>query len=354
MLEHVHAREAGRELVQVLLVAHLPVLDAEVAPLDAPVVPPLERRKPVRIATERQPFDVERPALGLLPPVLRRIPVRHDHRRRVPHLVEQRLRIREEHQVGVEVRDLRRIGVRVEHIETDGRCGGPAILDLRPRPLHRQQCRVVPLELAQRDDDEPRQAQAQEDLLGLFVHAEHMQAEVSPGALERAIENEPAGQVVDVEKRAKLTGQGHCARRILRLGLADRPNTASTWSSRPSAGSTNTGSSESTPNPQLCEVVEDLVEARRALVERHQRELCLDEHRAFEGRSGAAEHVQLASLHVHLQIESRLRELRVRRRGSRAAGRSPARGPRRRTPGRSPHGALTSRRARSSRSSPRC
>ena len=58
VLEDLDAFEALGPVVEVHLVAELPVLEAVVAPLEAPLAPPLERRRPRLVIAEREPFDV--------------------------------------------------------------------------------------------------------------------------------------------------------------------------------------------------------------------------------------------------------------------------------------------------------
>ena len=113
MLEDVDALEALRPVVEILLVAELAVLEPVVAPLDAAVVPPVQRLEPALVAPERQELDVVDAAGRSWCAPLRRVAVREISTDVVAHLVEQRLRVGEEHQVGVEVGDLRRAPARV-------------------------------------------------------------------------------------------------------------------------------------------------------------------------------------------------------------------------------------------------
>src|SRR5262249_52162135 len=59
--EDVHALEPLRPVIEVLLVAELPVLEAVVAPLDATVVPPVQGREPTLVPPEGEELDVVDP-----------------------------------------------------------------------------------------------------------------------------------------------------------------------------------------------------------------------------------------------------------------------------------------------------
>ena len=147
-----HTREELREIVEVLLVAELTVLPTEVTPLDAALVPPVQRRKSVGITSEREPFDVERSARRLLVPVLGCVAMRDDQNRIVAEFVEERLWIGEEPQVGIQVGHRFDAGLGLEQVTTDSRGRGPAVLDLRPIALRPEQRGIMSLELRERND----------------------------------------------------------------------------------------------------------------------------------------------------------------------------------------------------------
>src|SRR6476620_4969607 len=92
-------------VVEVLLVPHLPVLEAEEAPLETAVAPPVERLQAPLVASERHELDVVGAARLLVWFPLRRITMRDDQHGVVAELVPDRLGVAEEHQVGVEIRD---------------------------------------------------------------------------------------------------------------------------------------------------------------------------------------------------------------------------------------------------------
>ena len=73
VLQDAHTVESLRPIVEVLLVAELPVLVTVVAPLDAALAPPVESLGSVLIAAKCQPFDVVNPTRRLI----RRPLIRH-------------------------------------------------------------------------------------------------------------------------------------------------------------------------------------------------------------------------------------------------------------------------------------
>ena len=173
MLDDVHPFEPNRPVIEILLIAHLPILGTLVAPLDTSVMPPVQRLEAVRVTTERDPLHVIGAIHRLGVTMLRSVSVRDDCSCRVPDLGEDRSGIRKEPEVGIQIGDAfdRRIG-RKDVEAGDGRCG-PAVLDGVSVRFHSEECGIEALQSVQRHDLDIRELEAPEHRCGVVVHAEH-------------------------------------------------------------------------------------------------------------------------------------------------------------------------------------
>ncbi len=199
------ALEAPGPVVEVLLIAHLPVLVAREAPLDAALPPPVERREAAAVGAEGHELDdVEAGAPGEPPRVvLRRGGGGGEQDGAVAECREERLRRGEEAGVRVEVGELVE-PVALDQPADDAGSRGPQVLDGAALGAGRGERGVGGLELGERDRLEGRQAELAQHPVRDLVEADSLEVEIAAVLEQRSMESERSGQVVDVDVGAVI------------------------------------------------------------------------------------------------------------------------------------------------------
>jgi hypothetical protein len=178
IFEDVDSFKAFGPVIEVELIAELPILEAVIAPFKATLVPPPESPEPIGSPSKRHKLDVVDPASGrpLLP--FLGVIVGDEQDRIVAQLVEYRRWVCEKHHVCIEIGDSFELRILLEGVQTDRRRGCPAILELCASRLHLAESFVMLLELGEADNDEVGQRKLMEDAPAFVVHTEDTQAKV--------------------------------------------------------------------------------------------------------------------------------------------------------------------------------